>query len=88
MSIEWISVSTRVPCDRRNVLVWVRPSGPMSFILKGHASISKYNACSNGGQFDCERGYFVLGHSVVSHWSDDIQEGPPDIVVLQPPSKP
>lgn len=56
-SILWIPVSTRVPCNRREVLIWGIKSNlngrsdPPQFL-----GVSRFNSTIDGGRFDVEPG--------------------------------
>lgn len=69
MSIEWISVKTRVPDDRRKVLAW----GLSIFVTSDECFLggTSFNPSNNGGKFDVEIAGRVLTHTyIVTHWAE------------------
>lgn len=77
--MEWISVSTRVPENRRSVHVWGESGlcfGGFSTPLRSHLlGTTKFNPSRNGGEFDIER-HQRFSICRVTHWAEI--EGPCD----------
>lgn len=81
MAIKWISVSVRVPHDRRDVLVWgeERYIGlgsqpiPTTGLTGKYLGKSRFNNRADGnGAFDIEvnKSWFNLSKRYVTHWSE------------------
>lgn len=67
MTIEWIDVKTRVPNNRRRVLV-CGAAGMLCVTVKyDYITISKYNP---GGKFDSEQSRGFFGYMAVTHWAE------------------
>jgi hypothetical protein len=69
--IDWISVSDRVPDNRRKVLVWghVWLLGIYQPSKTGFMGSSKCNVDKTGAHFDVEKGSCMLGRKV-THWAE------------------
>lgn len=68
--ITWISVTERVPDNRRNVLTW----GTYSLFAIGanvprFLGVSRYNMKKGGGRFDNEA-VSPFGYNTVTHWAE------------------
>lgn len=68
--IDWIPVDSRVPDDRRTVLVW----GDVYFVGTVRSQFlggSRYNMKRRGdGQFDIEKPDAMLFATRVTHWAE------------------
>lgn len=72
--IAWISVSDRVPDNRRKVLAWGWSRGVLFCKRKmAFLGVTRYNMDRTGGRFDLEEPS-PWGYSRVSHWAEI--EGP------------
>lgn len=69
MSIEWISVTQRVPDDRREVLAW---GIPCIAFRRGPRFLgsTKFNPSRRGGGFDMENVRGWLPPPSVTHWAE------------------
>ena len=85
MSIEWIDVRTRVPDNRRIVLVWGEDSLRWSRPNNSFLGSTRFNPSSNGGKFDAEawNRWRILR---VTHWAEI--NGPVEVEIVPPPKKP
>lgn len=66
--IDWINVRTRVPDDRRKVLVHGY-SIAMGLNLPSRCAVSKFNPTKTGGCFDIERLSGIVGFKT-THWAE------------------
>lgn len=80
---DWISVSARVPEDRRRVLVWCVKVP--TFLRREGPAESRYNPSPQGGRFEVEVGG-TFSATRVTHWQEIV--GPPEPAVAPPPKQP
>jgi len=86
VSIEWISVKSRLPDDRRKVLAWGSASMMgLNWNSGGFIGATKFNPGRDGGRFDIEA-YSRFSVTIVTHWAEIV--GPTEPVVEAPPSAP
>lgn len=68
--MNWIDVSIRVPCDRRQVLCWgQRYIAGMAVGEPRLLGWAKFNMCRDGGQFSIATSH-GLTSCRVTHWAE------------------